>query len=175
MQATISATALKRTSSIHFLLRYRLIQREAFIRALTCLSRYGDDLVLYADTQHFTLSATNSSLSAYCRFRYGRMFFSRYRVGGGVNGAGSSTGSPSEPRDVKGQLLVKVRFACTQFRICVNPVFVDTVVDIQAQNHRKDSRTVRPSHHRRPIRRSVSGRRGHARRQVHCALTLQTR
>lgn len=115
MQATLSAAALKRTSSTHSLLRYTLIQREAFIRALTCLSRYGDDLVLYADTRHFTLSATNSSLSAYCRFRYGRMFFSRYRVGGGANGAGPSTGSPSEPQDVKGQLLAKVCSMCTQF------------------------------------------------------------
>lgn len=111
MQATLNTTALKRTFSTHSLLRYRLIHREAFIRALTCLSRYGDDLVLYADAQHLTLSATNSSLSAYCRFRYGKMFFSKYRVGGGVNGAGPSAGSPSQPQDVKGQLLVKVRFA----------------------------------------------------------------
>jgi len=43
------------------------------------------------------------------------MFFSRYRVGGGVNGAGPSTGSPSEPQDVKGQLLAKVCSMCTQF------------------------------------------------------------
>ncbi|KAH0827816.1 Rad9-domain-containing protein [Lanmaoa asiatica] len=116
MQATLGAAALKRTSSTRSLLRYRLIQREAFIRALTCLSRYGDDLVLYADAQQFTLSTTNSSLSAYCRFRYGRMFFSRYRVGGGVNEAGPSAGSPSEPQDVKGQLLVKTLLSIFKHR-----------------------------------------------------------
>ena len=60
------------------------------------------------------------------------MFFSRYRVGAGVNGAGPSTGGPSEPQDVKGQLLVKVRLMCTQVCICVNPVLVDAAVDIQA-------------------------------------------
>ncbi|KAF9241540.1 Rad9-domain-containing protein [Melanogaster broomeanus] len=97
MQATISAVALK-----------------SFIRALTCLSRYGDDLVIYADSEHLTLSATNSSLSAYCRFRYGKMFFSRYRMGGGVNGIGSSTGNADE--DVKGQLLVKTLLSILKHR-----------------------------------------------------------
>ncbi|KAF8444547.1 Rad9-domain-containing protein [Boletus edulis BED1] len=100
MQATLAAAALK-----------------PFIRALTCLSRYGDDLVLYADAQHFTMSATNSSLSAYCRFMYGRMFFSRYRVGGGVNGTDpSASGSPGEPQDVKGQLLVKTLLSIFKHR-----------------------------------------------------------
>ena len=121
MQATLNAAALKCTSLTHSLLTCTLIQRKAFVRALTCLSRYGDDLVVYADAQHLTLSTTNSSLSAYCRFRYGRMFFSRYRVGGGMNGAGPSTaGSPSEPEDVRGQLLVKVRFTCTQVCVCID-------------------------------------------------------
>lgn len=103
-----------------FTLTHSFQPQQAFIRALTCLSRYGDDLVLHADAQHVTLSATNSSLSAYCRFRYGRMYFSRYRVGGGVNGAGPSNGSPSAPQDVKGQLLVKVRLACSWIRVCMH-------------------------------------------------------
>lgn len=122
MQATLSAAALKRTSPTRLFHTYALISttQQAFIRALTCLSRYGDDLVLHADAQHVTLSATNSSLSAYCRFRYGRMYFSRYRVGGGVNGAGPSNGSPSAPQDVKGQLLVKVRLACFWIRVCMH-------------------------------------------------------
>ncbi|KAG9316562.1 Rad9-domain-containing protein [Chiua virens] len=96
MQATLGAAALK-----------------PFIRALTCLSRYGDELLLYADAQHFTLSATNSSLSAYCRFRYGKMFFSKYQVGAGVNGAGPST---PEPQDVRGQLLVKTLLSIFKHR-----------------------------------------------------------
>lgn len=58
------------------------------------------------------------------------MFFSRYRVGGGMNGTAPSAGSLTEPQDVKGQLLVKVRFVCTQICICAKPVLVDTVVHI---------------------------------------------
>ncbi|KIJ18756.1 hypothetical protein PAXINDRAFT_161563 [Paxillus involutus ATCC 200175] len=89
MQAALSAAALK-----------------PFIRALTCFSRYGDDLVIYADSESLTLSATNSSLSAYCRFRYGKMFFSRYKVGNGVNG----------DEDVKGQLLAKTLLSILKHR-----------------------------------------------------------
>ncbi|KAG8213888.1 Rad9-domain-containing protein [Butyriboletus roseoflavus] len=44
------------------------------------------------------------------------MFFSRYRVGGGVNSAGPSTGNPSEPQDVKGQLLVKTLLSIFKHR-----------------------------------------------------------
>ncbi|KAG0707339.1 Rad9-domain-containing protein [Suillus ampliporus] len=82
MQATLSVVALK-----------------PFIRALTCLSRYGDDVVIYADPEHLSLSATNSSLSAYCRFKYGRRFFSRYKFRDGVARDGV--------QDFKGQLLAK--------------------------------------------------------------------
>ncbi|KIL00681.1 hypothetical protein PAXRUDRAFT_821369 [Paxillus rubicundulus Ve08.2h10] len=96
MQASLSAAALK-----------------PFIRALTCFSRYGDDLVIYADSGSLTLSATNSSLSAYCRFRYGKMFFSRYKVGSGVIG-GSSTRNTNE--DVKGQLLAKTLLSILKHR-----------------------------------------------------------
>src|SRR6267154_891796 len=76
----------------------------AFIRALICLSRYGDDVVIYADSEHLSLSATNSSLSAYCRFKYGRRFFSRYKFRDGVARDGID--------DVKGQLLAKVCLLC---------------------------------------------------------------
>ncbi|KAG2150578.1 Rad9-domain-containing protein [Suillus clintonianus] len=82
MQATLSVVALK-----------------PFIRALTCLSRYGDDVVICANPEHLTLSATNSSLSAYCHFQYGRRFFSRYKFRDGVAQDGV--------QDVKGQLLAK--------------------------------------------------------------------
>ncbi|KIP03421.1 hypothetical protein PHLGIDRAFT_497258, partial [Phlebiopsis gigantea 11061_1 CR5-6] len=85
MQATIDASALKHLT-----------------KALTCLSKYSDELVMYATREHFILSATNSSLSAYCRFKYGRQFFQRY----------SARDHPTldeKPDDVRvsGQLLVK--------------------------------------------------------------------
>ncbi|KDQ61407.1 hypothetical protein JAAARDRAFT_102468, partial [Jaapia argillacea MUCL 33604] len=52
-----------------------------FTRALTCLSKYGDDLSIYATPETFSLSATNSSKSAYCRFKYNYNFFTKYNVG----------------------------------------------------------------------------------------------
>lgn len=98
MQATLSASALK-----------------PFTRALTCLSRYGDDLVIHADAEYLSLSTTNSSLSAYCRFKYSTRFFSKYRVGNGVNGVqGSSTSVTGD--DVKGQLLAKTLLSILKHR-----------------------------------------------------------
>ncbi|KIY44395.1 hypothetical protein FISHEDRAFT_8189, partial [Fistulina hepatica ATCC 64428] len=47
-------------------------------RALACMSRYGDDITIHVDTDSFCVSATNSSETAYCKFRYERLFFSRY-------------------------------------------------------------------------------------------------
>ncbi|KAI6149983.1 Rad9-domain-containing protein [Pisolithus thermaeus] len=88
MQATLSANALK-----------------PFSRALTCLSRYGDDLVIHADAEHLSLSTTNSSLSAYCRFKYSKRFFSRYRVGNDLNRDRASSTVVEE--DMKGQIPVK--------------------------------------------------------------------
>ncbi|KAJ7072368.1 Rad9-domain-containing protein [Mycena amicta] len=64
MQATLDASALK-----------------PFTRALACLSRYGDDLAIYATQDGLSLSTTNSSKSAYSRFKYTRQFFSKYSVG----------------------------------------------------------------------------------------------
>ncbi|KAH7927158.1 hypothetical protein BV22DRAFT_1061582 [Leucogyrophana mollusca] len=85
MQGTLNGVALK-----------------PFLRALTCLSKYGDELVIHADSNYFSLSATNSSLSAYCRFKFSKRFFSKYRVG-----AAEGSSRPGEPQDVKGQLLSK--------------------------------------------------------------------
>jgi len=91
MQATLSVAALK-----------------PFIRALTCLSRYGDDVVISANPEHLSLSATNSSLSAYCCFKYGRRFFSRYKFRDGVAQDGV--------QDVKGQLLAKTFLSIIKHR-----------------------------------------------------------
>ncbi|CCL98611.1 uncharacterized protein FIBRA_00613 [Fibroporia radiculosa] len=77
-----------------------------FTRALTCLSRYGEDLIIYATPDLLSLSTTNSSKSAYCRFQYKRQFFSRLKVGNPAVEA--STGEDAEETpSVMGQLLTK--------------------------------------------------------------------
>src|SRR5882762_4117195 len=81
--------------------------RAAFTRALTCLSKYGDDLSIYATPDVLSFSATNSSLSAYCRFRYGRQFFVKYCVGDKNSQTELDMGDVRETRTVTGQLLTK--------------------------------------------------------------------
>ncbi|KZT65042.1 hypothetical protein DAEQUDRAFT_731898 [Daedalea quercina L-15889] len=63
MQTTLDANALKQIT-----------------RALACLSRYGDELTIYATPETLALSTTNQSQSAFCRFKYRRQFFSRYTL-----------------------------------------------------------------------------------------------
>ncbi|KAI0091660.1 Rad9-domain-containing protein [Irpex rosettiformis] len=50
------------------------------IKALTCLAKYGDDVVIYTTPESLTFSATNTTASAYCRFKYNRPFFSRFHA-----------------------------------------------------------------------------------------------
>lgn len=89
--------------------------RTAFTRALTCLSKYGDDLAIYATPDTLSLSATNSSMSAYCRFKCNRKFFVKYSVGAPrqqVRGS-SFSDDVEEVATVTGQLLTKVCFDLT--------------------------------------------------------------
>lgn len=78
---------------------------EAFTRALNCLLKYSEELTINATPQTLTLSAVNSSKSAYCRFNYDASFFSRYNVGSSVARPSSQV---EETLPVKGQLLTKV-------------------------------------------------------------------
>ncbi|KAF5351542.1 hypothetical protein D9758_007179 [Tetrapyrgos nigripes] len=71
-----------------------------FTRALLCLSKYGEELTIYATTDVLSLSCTNSSKSAYGRFRYSKEFFSRYRLG-------ASTADPEGIAPVTGQLTTR--------------------------------------------------------------------
>ena len=79
--------------------------RLAFTRALTCLSKYGDDLSIYATPEFLAISATNSSMSAYCRFKYSKQFFARFHVGYHRRGGDDEV---EEVASVTGQLLTKV-------------------------------------------------------------------
>ncbi|KAK7686260.1 hypothetical protein QCA50_010480 [Cerrena zonata] len=63
LQATLDSTALKQ-----------------LIRILTCLSKYGDDLIILASPDRLLLHTTNLSQTAYGRIIYSKHFFSRYRV-----------------------------------------------------------------------------------------------
>ncbi|KAF4567626.1 hypothetical protein EYR40_006627 [Pleurotus pulmonarius] len=86
MRATLDARALK-----------------PFTKALHCLSKYGDDLTMHATDECLTLSTTNSSMSAYCRFKYERQFFNKYTLGS----HGSTFGETQGATNVTGQLLTK--------------------------------------------------------------------
>ncbi|KAJ3811476.1 Rad9-domain-containing protein [Lentinula aff. lateritia] len=81
MQATFDAYSLK-----------------PFTRALACLSRYGEELCIYASSETLSLFCTNSSKSAYCRFKFNKEFFSKYRVGDPTKGVQDG---------VMGQLMAK--------------------------------------------------------------------
>lgn len=76
----------------------------AFTKALTCLSKYGDELSIHATPDSLALSATNSSKSAYSRFKYERLFFSKYSVGAGETWANDFENAMT----ITGQLLTKV-------------------------------------------------------------------
>ncbi|TFY53994.1 hypothetical protein EVG20_g9883, partial [Dentipellis fragilis] len=115
MQATLDAVALK-----------------PFTRALTCLSKYGDDLTIYATPDALSLSATNTSLSAYSRFRYSRAFFVKYSVGEkaprtGLFADGVELGADTDVQTVTGQLLTKAGTALSLLSILKHRTVEKTV------------------------------------------------
>jgi len=85
----------------------KLIEFEslAFTKGVTCLSRYGDEMYIFASPEYLILSATNTAETSYCRFQYSRMFFNRYNLG--QKGTNRPSGS-QEPDGVSGQVLTKV-------------------------------------------------------------------
>ncbi|EPQ56505.1 hypothetical protein GLOTRDRAFT_115739 [Gloeophyllum trabeum ATCC 11539] len=90
MQATLDTTGLK-----------------PFTRALGCLSRYGDDLTIYATPDSLSLSSTNSSMSAYARYKFSKSFFVRYNVGDKKSKRNDFADGVQEVLTVTGQLLTK--------------------------------------------------------------------
>ena len=72
-------------------------------RALTCVSKFGDDLTIVAGLERLSLCTTNSSMSAYCCFKYDKQFFTRYHV------EEQTTDPFGDDINISGQLLVKVR------------------------------------------------------------------
>jgi hypothetical protein len=108
MQATLDAFSLKGPS--YWAYNPPAHIRTVFTKALTCLSKYGDELAIYATPQNLTFSATNSSKSAYSRFKYENKFFSRYRLGDNNAHQRDFGDDVEDVQNVTGQLLTKVLF-----------------------------------------------------------------
>ena len=78
-------------------------------KSLFCLSRYGEELTIHATRDELALSTTNTSHSAFCRFKYRRQFFSRYSLAQPAELA--EFFDEDEGPSVSGQLQTKVAFA----------------------------------------------------------------
>ena len=87
-----------------------------FSKSLNCLSKYGDELSIYATSEFLSLSATNSSKSAYSRFKYDKPFFSRYRLGVSQTINNDMNDGVHQLQSVTGQIMTKVNnLTCPYF------------------------------------------------------------
>ncbi|KAI9464830.1 Rad9-domain-containing protein [Russula earlei] len=83
---------------------------KSFTRALACVSKYSEDLFINAAPNSVTFSATNSSLSAHCRFTYHRPFFTKFNV----RDRGMSVGDGIRDLDEQSQTIIG--------QLCVQPL-----------------------------------------------------
>ena len=98
------------------------------------MSKYGDDLTLHATADVLALSATNSSKSAYCRFRLAKSFFSRYHLE-----VQSDINSDETPEDVIGQVLTKVKLDSPGIHIALSSWHTVLAIGPEAQDNRQVS------------------------------------
>ena len=98
------------------------------------MSKYGDELTLHASADDLALSATNSSKSAYCRFRLAKTFFARYHL---EMTSDVDSDEMSAPGDVIGQVLTKVKLDPLGFYISHNSRHVVFTVSSEAQDDRQ--------------------------------------
>ncbi|KAI0306022.1 Rad9/Ddc1, partial [Multifurca ochricompacta] len=80
----------------------------AFTRALACMSKYSEEFFINATLNSVSFSATNASLSAYCRFTYDGNFFTKFNI----RDRGAGDGAPDlddtdHMQTVTGQLCVQ--------------------------------------------------------------------
>ena len=112
MQATLDAVSLKSKGSCDKRKKRNYSKKSlvplVFSKALNCLSKYGDELSIYATSEFLSFSAINSSKSAYCRFKYDRPFFSRYRLGVSQTRNNDLNDDVRELQSVTGQIMTKV-------------------------------------------------------------------
>ena len=73
------------------------------------MSKYSDELYINAMRNSVAFSATNTSLSAYCRFTYDRNFFTKFNVGDrNVRDEILDLDDTEQEQAVSGQLCVQV-------------------------------------------------------------------
>ncbi|KZP01544.1 hypothetical protein CALVIDRAFT_559357 [Calocera viscosa TUFC12733] len=85
-------------------------------KTLACLSRYSDDMDILALPNSLTLSATNSSKSAYCRLLLRPSFFSSYSVRTPGSSFRSADTQVEEGRSVKARLKTKLLLSYLRHR-----------------------------------------------------------
>ena len=73
------------------------------------MSKYSEELFINAMPDSVSFSATNTSMSAYCRFTYDRSFFTKFNVGGNnVRDGIPDIDDMEQLQTVSGQLCVQV-------------------------------------------------------------------
>jgi cell cycle checkpoint control protein RAD9A len=73
------------------------------------MSKYSEELFINAMPNSVSFSATNTSLSAYCRFTYERSFFTKFNIGdGNVRDGIPDIDDMEQSQTVSGQLCVQV-------------------------------------------------------------------
>ena len=102
------------------------------------MAKYSEELFINAVSNSVSFSATNTSLSAYCRFTYDRGFFTKYNVGEGNVGDGipEIDDDMEQAQTVAGQLCVQVpplRVKAYFLPYSIR-VFAAPTCDSQAQN-----------------------------------------
>ena len=61
-------------------------RKPEFTRSLTCISKYGDEMVIHSDPDSLLLTSISQAKTAFCSFTYERSFFVRYVAPQAVEG-----------------------------------------------------------------------------------------
>ncbi|KAF8507795.1 Rad9-domain-containing protein [Hysterangium stoloniferum] len=80
---------------------------KSFTKGLTCLSRYGDDVIVQAGPADVILSAMNSANTAFCRVKLNAGYFDKYKMTALVPPGLTFQTPPEEENRIRGQLVVK--------------------------------------------------------------------
>jgi len=66
---------------------------------LACLCRYGDEVTIHATPEWLVLSVFGTNKTSFCRFKFFRTFFDRYRVGKTTKGKQMNDGVEGGQRE----------------------------------------------------------------------------
>lgn len=53
---------------------------KAFTKALACVAKYGDEMLIHSKLDCLVLTSMNHAKSAFCSFTFNRAFFQKYTV-----------------------------------------------------------------------------------------------